>query len=84
MTTEDVLIDELVQRVISSGVERLVSERTAGGSVVEKTAVVWPGCEEFTVEKGQQTIEKTVQVCKILSLCTIPSVCVCVSGMATE
>ena len=69
-------MEELVQRAISSGMERVARERgscsgvervrRSEGSGVKRVGsenpVVWPTSEEFTVEKGQQAIEKTVQV----------------------
>ena len=58
MSSSDVhyrVAEELVERAISGGLERLASER---GS---KT-VAWPSSEELTVEKGQHAIENTVKV----------------------
>ena len=62
MSSSDVhfrVAEELVERAISGGLERLASER--GGKMV-----AWPSSEGFTVEKGQQAIENTVKVCTVL------------------
>lgn len=51
----DLVAAALVERAISSGLEQLALERG-------NQAVVWPVSEEFTIEKGEKAIEKTVKV----------------------
>ena len=72
--TEDVhegLVAELVHQAISRGLDQLTNERDGK----------WPIRAEFTVEKGQQAIEKTVQVHLLWYL--VQNVCVYV-GLGFE
>lgn len=45
----------LVERAISGGLQQLAMERSS-------QPVAWPTSEEFTVEKGEKAIERTVKV----------------------